>query len=106
MGSTWFQQVNLIDGLLAQHQSTQWKPNSIIEQEYVSPTAQRIGIAERALTLVERACKGYVIMSIEFRNTVQRATNELTLPGMIGYSVGLREVVRTTRQVSPSALVS
>jgi two-component system response regulator AtoC len=41
-------------------------------------------------------------MSLDSRNTGQRATNELTLPGVIGCSLSLREVVRTTRQVSPS----
>ena len=32
----------------------------------------------------------------------QRSGDELTLPGVIGSSQGLREVVRTTRQVAPS----
>lgn len=31
-----------------------------------------------------------------------RPSEELTLPGVIGSSLGLREVVRTTRQVAPS----
>ncbi len=32
----------------------------------------------------------------------QRATDELTLPGVIGCSQGLRDVIRITRQVAPS----
>ena len=41
-------------------------------------------------------------MLLDSRNTGQRTTNEVTLPGVIGCSSGLREVIRTTRQVSPS----
>jgi two-component system response regulator AtoC len=41
-------------------------------------------------------------MSPDSKITGHRITDELTLPGVIGCSLGLREVIRTTRQVSPS----
>ena len=41
-------------------------------------------------------------MSPDSKITGHRITDELTLPGVIGGSLGLREVIRTTRQVSPS----
>jgi two-component system response regulator AtoC len=45
-------------------------------------------------------------MPVDLKTTTSapghRSGNELTLPGVIGCSPGLREVVRTTRQVAPS----
>jgi two-component system response regulator AtoC len=41
-------------------------------------------------------------MSLNARIAGHQATDELTLPGVIGSSSALQEVIRTTRQVSPS----
>ena len=43
-------------------------------------------------------------MSLNSKTAGHQATDELTLPGVIGCSVALQEVIRITRQVSPSRM--
>jgi two-component system response regulator AtoC len=46
--------------------------------------------------------EGCKAMSLNAKIAGYQATDELTLPGVIGNSAALQEVIRTTRQVSPS----
>ena len=41
-------------------------------------------------------------MAVDSKTAVHRAADELTLPGVIGCSSALREVIRVTHQVAPS----